>query len=402
MKKWLILIGMALLLPVALTPAPALAAEKVPIPMGIIGDLSGPTSGLAGIAYGARDYYSYYNWKHGGINGHPISYLLLDGAEDIPKETANYKHLITMLKPVTLHVWSTGANKALRTAINKVDRIPTFGETMSLEIIDPKNLPYHFISGGGYEDEIMIFMDWAKRLGGKTMVVLSGNLDWNMSSMNRVLKDPFNYAPKIGLKVLEYITFPARPTDVTSEMLRAKALNPDFYLVWDVLEGVIPSLRAAEELGVPREKFFVCHWSMHPLVIERCSAEGVKSFKIFPDADELSAKGLPVGKEIDEFDAKHKIYTRRWEYVKGWCESKIQVEGVKRVLDKNNNIVPKDILVFRKMVRDEIEGLKDWDLGIGHPTPVDFSDHKGWTWMTPMIVKGGKWVEHGPMMSVIK
>lgn len=401
MKKWLILIGMAFLLPLALTPTPALAAEKAPIPMGIIGDLSGPTSALAGIAYGQRDYFSYYNWKYGGINGHPIEYLLLDGAEDIPKEVANYKHLITMLKPVVLNVWSTGASKALRTAINKEDCVPSVSATMTLEIVDPKNLPYQFIAGGGYEDEIMIIMDWVKKMGGKTMVWLSSNLDWNLSPTKRVMGDPFNYPAKVGVKVLEHITFPSRPTDVTSEMLRAKALNPDFYLVWDVLEGVIPSLRAAEELGVPTEKFFICHWSMHPLCIKRAKAEGVKSFKIFPSADELSAKGLPVGKEIDEFDAKHKIYTRRWEYVKGWVESKCQVEAIKRALDKNNNKVPEDINMFRKMVRDEWENLK-WDVGIGLPSNIDYSDHKGWTWMTPMIVKGGKWVEYGPMMNVVK
>ncbi|MFC2013573.1 ABC transporter substrate-binding protein [Chloroflexota bacterium] len=401
MKKLLILvIAMVLLISVAGCQA---ASKARTIPVGLTADLTGPTSALSGIAYAARDYYTYYNEKYGGINGNLIEYELIDTGYDLSKEIAAYKELMTSLNPVSMHLWSTGAAKALRSEVNEVGKIPVIYESNVGEIVDPVNLPFNFISGPTYEDAIMIVLDWVKELGGKTVVFLTGPTEFHISPNKRVLEE-FKYPEKIGVEVLDWIQYQAKPTDVTVEMLRAKKLNPDFYWIWDTPEGSIPCLRAANALGISPDKFIVSHWSRHPLVIEQVGAkgvEGVKSFKLMMSVDELIAAGLPVGKEIEEFSSNHDLYTRNWEYIKGWVESKAMVEAIKRAIDKNGNTVPGDIYQFRQIVRDEWEKITNWDIGFG-VGPVDFSDHKGWTSMIPVIGHNGAWEVYGPPMEIRK
>ena len=401
MRKWLIMVAVVFLLS---SVAGCQAAPKAKsISIGLVADLTGPTSSLAGIAYGGRDYFVYYNEKYGGIGGSLIEYELSDATYDLSKEVAAYKELMTKLKPVSMHLWSTGAAKALRDDVNKVDKIPIIYESNVREIVDPVNLPFNFIAGPTYEDTIMIVLDWIKELGGETVVFLSGPTEFHVSANKRVLEE-FKYPEKVGLEVLDWIQYPAKPTDVTAEMLRAKKLAPDFYWIWDTPEGSIPCLRAANELGIPSDKFFISHWSRHPLVIEQVGAEGcegVKSFKLLMSVDELIEARLPVGMEIEEFSSTHELYTRNWEYIKGWAESKVMVEAIKRAISKNGNAMPEDIYQFRQMVRDEWEAIKNWDVGIGVGL-IDYSDHKGWTSMTPMICRNGVWEVYGPAMEIKK
>jgi len=401
-KKWLILAIVALLLSSVI--AGCQAAPKVrPVSIGLVADLTGPTSSLAGIAYGGRDYFVYYNEKYGGIGGSLIEYELSDATYDLSKEVAAYKELMTRLEPVSMHLWSTGMTKALRREVNEVDKIPVVCESMAGEIVDPVNLPFNFLAGPTYEDEVMIILDWIKKLGGKTVVFLSGPTEFHVAANKRVLEE-FKFPEKIGIEVLDWIQYPPKPTDVTAEMLRAREFNADFYWIWDTPEGTIPSLRAASELGIPSDRFIIGHWSMHPLVIERVGAEGVegvKSFKLMMSVDELIEAGLPVGKEIEEFSLTHELYTRDWEYVKGWAESRLIVEAINRAVQKNNNQIPEDIYQFRQMVRDEWESIKGWDMGIG-VGQVDYSDHKGWTAMTPMVCHNGAWEVYGPAMEIKK
>lgn len=401
MRKWLILVSVMLLLSsvAGCQPAP----KATPISIGLVGDLTGPTSSLAGIAYGGRDYFVYYNEKCGGISGNLIEYELIDATNDLSKEVAAYKEFITGLKPVSMHLWSTAMSKALRRDVNEVDKIPVVCESMAGEIVDPVNLPFNFISGPTYEDEVMIVLDWIKELGGKTVVFLTGPTEFHVAANKRVLEE-FKYPEKIGVEVTDWIQYPPKPTDVTAEMLRAKKLNPDFYWIWDTPDGSIPCLRAASELGIPSDKFIIGHWTMHPLVIEQVGAEGcegVKSFKLMMSVDELIDEGLPVGVEIEEFSSTHELYTHNWEYIKGWAESRLMVEAINRAVRKNDNVVPEDIYQFRQLVRDEWEAIKGWDIGIGVGL-IDYSDHKGWTSMTPMVCRNGVWEVYGPAMEIKK
>lgn len=371
----------------------ASAQQKEPIPIGIIGDLSGPTSGLSEMAYAARDAFNYINEKKGGILGHELDVLLVDGAEVIPIEVSNYKRIITRHKPVSIFIWSTGGAKALRDPVNKTDRIPSFAESISEELVDPKGLPFSFVLGPTYEDQIRLGLESFKKQGGKRVAIARCNLDWCVSPTDRIIKE--GAIQKLGMELVETVTWPARPTDLTSEVLRLKRANADFIWVMDSVEGIVPFLRDAAKGGLDPAKVIGIHWTRHPVVEAQLgkAADGYRTLEIFPDVDTLVQGGHPVGKEIDEYQAAHKGrrgQLRTWYYVRGWVKGRLLAEGIERTIKKNGGTPPKDLMTFRKMLRDEMEAMSGFDAGAALP-PISYKDHKGFVAARLVAIKDGKW-----------
>ncbi len=84
---------------------------------------------------------------------------------------------LTRHTPVFLYIWSTGGAKALRDPVNKVDRIPMLAESISEELVDPKALPFSFVIGPTYEDQIRLALESFKKQGGKRVAIARCNLD---------------------------------------------------------------------------------------------------------------------------------------------------------------------------------------------------------------------------------
>jgi len=390
MKRWMTW-SMLALAACLLAVAAGAQQAKEPIPVGIIGDLSGPTSGLAEMAYSSRDYFNYLNEKKGGVLGHEVDVLLVDGAEVIPVEVSNYKRIMTRQKPVFIFIWSTGGAKALRDPVNKIDKIPSFAESISEELVDPQGLPFSFVIGPTYEDQIRLGLETFKKQGGKRVAIARCNLDWCVSPTDRVIKE--GTIAKLGMELVETVTWPARPTDLTSEVLRLKQANPDFIWLMDSVEGTVPFLRDAVKAGISPSKVLGIHWSRHPAVEAQLgkSADGYRTLEAFPDVDALVKAGHPVGKEIDEYQAAHKGrrgQLRTWYYVRGWVKGKLVAEAIERAIKKAGGAPPKDLVAFRKAVRDELEGFAKFDVGAALP-PITYKDHKGFVAARLVAVKDG-------------
>jgi ABC-type branched-subunit amino acid transport system substrate-binding protein len=390
MRRWTTWSALALAVFVMAGAATAQRAKE-PIPVGIIGDLSGPTSGLAEMAYSSRDYFNYINEKKGGILGHEVDVLLVDGAEVIPVEVSNYKRIMTRHKPAFVFIWSTGGAKALRDPVNKVDRIPSIAESISEELVDPKGLPFSFVIGPTYEDQFRLGLESFKKQGGKRVAVARCNLDWCVSPTDRVIKE--GTPGKLGLELVETVTWPARPTDLTSEALRLKQANPDFIWLQDTVEGTVPFLRDIVKAGIPPSKVLGVHWTRHPAIESQVGkgADGFQTLDVFPDVDTLVRGGHPVGKEIEEYQAAHKGrrgQLRTWYYVRGWVKGKLVAEAIERALKKTGGAAPKDLAAFRKAVRDEFEGIANYDAGAALP-PINYRDHKGFVGARLVTVKDG-------------
>ena len=93
MKQWLVLtLSMLLLFSVAGCQS---ASKTKTISIGLLADLTGPTSALSGIAYAGRDYFVYYNEKYGGINGVPLTSELINTAYELSKRWPVIKSLST-------------------------------------------------------------------------------------------------------------------------------------------------------------------------------------------------------------------------------------------------------------------------------------------------------------------
>ena len=382
---------------ICVTFVPASAEQKKDIIIGIIGDLSGPTASTAGMAVGKRDYFLYLN-KQGGINGHKLDVSLIDGAEIIPIAVASYKRII-QLDPHIISTWGTGGTKAVRKYVNYRDKVTNCSIGASNSLVRPEEFPYDFIFGPTYEDQVKLAMLMAKKQGAKRVAYMGPTLDYAMGTMDSILKEGF--FEKNGLELVAKVYYAPKPTDLTPEILRLKKLNADFVFIQDTSEGVIAAIRSAKKANFDVSKFFVFFFSVDKSVVASCGedANGLRGFQLTPPPESL--KGTLVGKEIDEFLKEHRRRGIDTWYVRGWLSGKCMAEAVKRALDKSDNKIPDDIFTFRKTIRDELEGLNEFDLGVGSDFPrIDYKDHKGYVAARVMKVVNKEWKKDTGYISI--
>ena len=104
---------------------------------------------------------------------------------------------------------------------------------------------------------------------------------------------------------------------------------------------------------------------------------------------------------MGDFLKKHRRRGVDTWYGRGWLAGKCMAEGVKQALNKANNKVPNDIFAFRKTIRDELEGLRDFDIGAGPDFPrINYADHKGFVAARVMKIVDKKWVPITKYLSI--
>jgi len=373
-----------------------LAKAKQEIPIGIIGVFTGMDTDVNGMSYGTRDYFEWYNDKFGGIKGYPIKCIMLDGKNSIPDEVKNFKRLVSVEKAVLINGWGTGGTKALKDQVNKVVKIPYLSESLAIEVIDPVNCPYNFVLGPSYEGQIEIGMVWAKMQGAKTYAILHNDIEYGRGTTKNVIKA--GLADKLGLEVLGTVEYPWHLTDCTAQLLRIKKMNPDYVYIQDSATNCTTILRDAAKVGFPASKLIADCWNFNPIIPETLGkdAEGFKPIMLFPDY----GSDIPLMKEILEYAATHKIEKKDQNYVRGWTEGKLIVESIKRVIEKSNGKLPKTAQ-FRKMIRDEMEALENFDVG-GSVPPVTYADHQGTSSAMIGEVRDGKFVSISDWIDIRK
>lgn len=375
--------GLILFCLLAVFLSPAAAGE---IAVGIYGTLTGTDTDVNGMSYGPRDYLTYVNAKFGGVMGHKYVPILLDGKNQIPEEVKVFKRLVDVDNVVVVNGWSTGGTKALRDQINTLNKVSFQAQSLSKDVLDPKQYPFIFLIGPTYEDQVIIGLNWAKQKGAKTFAFLHADVEYGRGPVRNAMEQ--KVPEKLGLSVLADIEYPGASPDLTSQLLRIQQLNPDYVYIQDSVNNTLKILRDAAKVGVPASKFISNCYNFSHLIPETAGkdAEGFKALQINADWGE----DIPLMKEIMEFSKTQKIAKEDTYYVKGWVQGKIIHEAVSRALKKTGGKLP-PIAEFRQLVRDEWENLENFDTGGGTP-PLTYRNHQGHTMARILEVKGGKYV----------
>lgn len=359
------------------------AAEKL-ITIGIFNDMTGPTSSMSAQGFAGRDYWLYVNQK-GGMNGWKFNPIMLDTKENIPEETKAFKRFATQDNAVWILGWSTGGTKALRDQVNSTG-LSFLSHSLTQTAVDPVKYPFNFIFGPTYEDQIKAAMDLMAEKGGKTVAFLRSELEWGKITYQNIVDS--GYAEKAGLKIVGAIPIPPKPTDVSTQMLQLKSMNPDFVYVIGVPNDSIPILKDGFKIGIPSNKIIGINWNTHVSVPKTAgaAAEGFMANQPnFPwGADNA------VMDEINEFMKTNTVTTKEEFYSRAWFTARVVGEGIRRVLEKDPK-APEDIKAFRKKVRDSVESLK-YNPGRNLPE-IDYSNHQGFTTMKIVQVKDGAFKE---------
>lgn len=384
MKRHLGNLGHALVaLLMGITSAAASAAD---IKVCIWGTITGPDALVNGMAYGTRDYFDYLNETQGGIGGNKLVPLLLDGRYKLDEELKIYRRCVDQENAVVVNGWSTGAVKALRDQINS-DGVPFLTESFSSEVVDPVKLPFIFIAGPTYEQQIAIGLQDLKNKGGKKIVFMHGDNEYGRGPINVVRKA--GVIDKLGLQLVDSVEFPFDTQDVTAQLLRVKAKNPDLIYVQGSTPQLLVVLRDAAKVGLPAKLFLGNLYNISPAIPEQlgANANGFRAIQAYADF----GSSIPAMKEIDAFRSKHEITRQDVYYMKGWMKGKAIAAAIAASVKKNGGKVPADIKAFRKSVRDEFEAIKGLDVG-GIAPPLDFGNHQGSTWARIAEIKDGRYV----------
>jgi branched-chain amino acid transport system substrate-binding protein len=197
---------------------------------------------------------------------------------------------------------------------------------------------------------------------------------------------------KLGLTLADTVEFPYDAQDITAQMLRVKAKNPDLIYVQGSTPQLIVALRDAAKVGLPATKFVGNSYNISPAIPEQlgAAAEGFRAIQVYSDF----GSDIPAMKDINTFKANNKVEKEDVYYMKGWMEGVAISKAIEAAIAKNGGKVPEDIKAFRKSVRDEMEALKNVDDG-GITPPLNYAGHQGTTQARLAVIKGGKYVPIG-------
>ena len=379
---------LAAALPAAVLAAGLSAAgpARADVNVCVWGTITGPDALVNGMSYGTRDYFEFLNQSKGGVAGSKVNALLLDGRYKLDEELKIYRRCVDQENAVFVNGWSTGAAKALRDQINS-DAVPFMTESFSSEVLDPAKLPYIFMAGPTYEQQMIIGLRDLAKKGGKKVVLMHGDNEYGRGPVNVVRQS--GEIEKLGLQLADTIEFRYDAQDLTAQMLRVKSRSPDLVYIQASAPQALVILRDAAKVGVPAAKIMGNIYDISPSIPEQlgASAEGFRAIQAYADF----GADIPAMKDIDAFGAKNKIEKKDVYYMKGWLEGIAMAAAIESSIKKNGGQVPSDVAAFRKSVRDEMEGLKGLDDG-GITPPLDYSNHQGSTQARIAEIKGGKYV----------
>jgi branched-chain amino acid transport system substrate-binding protein len=171
-----------------------------------------------------------------------------------------------------------------------------------------------------------------------------------------------------------------------------KSRSPDLIYVQGSTPQLLVILRDAAKVGLAGKQFMGNLYNISPAIPAQLSgaAEGFRAIQAYSDF----GADIPAMKEINAFGEKHPIEKKDVFYMKGWLHGHVFAAAIANAIKKNGGSVPADIKAFRKTVRDEMEGLKDLDVG-GITPPLNYADHQGTVQARIAEIKNGNYVPQG-------
>ena len=380
-----------LLLVAAIASSVALAApvSAAEITVCTWGTITGPDALVNGMTYGTRAYLEYLNQSKGGIAGNKIKVLLLDGRYKLDEELKIYRRCADQEQAVVINGWSTGASKALRDQIQQ-DGVPFISESFASEVLDPAKYPFTFIAGPTYEQQMIIALRDLAAKGGKKVVLMYSDNEYGRGPVNVVKQS--GIIEKLGLEVVDLVEYRFDAQDMTAQLLRVKAKSPDLVYVQGSTPQLLVVLRDAAKVGLPASLFVGNFYNISPAIPQQLGAaadgfRAVQTYAFFGDP-------IAAMQEITAYGKSNEVEKKDIYFLKGWLKGKVIAESIAKAIQKNGNQVPGDISAFRKLVRDEMEGLKDFDTG-GITPPFTYADHQGSVQARIAEIKGGEYVPVG-------
>ncbi|MFC5730752.1 MULTISPECIES: ABC transporter substrate-binding protein [Nocardioides] len=354
MKRFRTAVAAGLLTATALTacaPGGDSADEEGPIKVGMIADLSGPTSDVGSRYH--KGMLGYVKWLNGegGVDGREIEALAEDYAYDVPTAERLYKKFVNE-GAVAIQGWGTGDTEALSSKIT-ADHLPFMSASYAEELTDPGKTPYNFVVAPTYSDQMRVALNWiAEDGGGKADVAFFHN------------DSPFGLAPlddartwidEKGLEVdLEAYPMPAGAANYVGLLSQAKSQGAKYIVIQNVSS---PAAQVAKDIAAQNlDMKIVClNWCADELFIETAGKAAEGHVLVQPWAPANS--GVEGHAVIDEFlkGEGSSLAEEGLHYAQGWYTMHAMVEGVRGAIEEED--------LSGEAIKDALENAGSIDTG---------------------------------------
>ncbi len=358
--------------------APAMAQDKEPIVFGGSIPLSGVFA-FAGVHIhaGLTDYTSWIN-SEGGINGHPVEYVMEDTGYEVDRSVAAFKKISGSDSPAVYYGDSTGFMKAIAAELNSQGETLMSGASFATALTDNEQYPFQFIPGPSYSQMFGIILEYIASETGEgdapTLAFVYSDTEFG--------KDPIENgkarAAELGIEVVEEIVTKPGSVDVSAEVLKLRRVRPDYVVFHGyVLSPINEFMVQMRQMGLDT-KFMGTFWSSDKLIIDKMGEDadgymGVMPYNYYDSAESgPMLDALRAQAEKSDPEAGY----RPTGYMQGWFNAMVWTEVIKRTLDAGKELTAENMAA-------SLASIEDWDTGgiIGIPVTVrDMSFPVGRIW----------------------
>ncbi|HSF79775.1 MAG TPA: ABC transporter substrate-binding protein [Anaerolineales bacterium] len=369
-------------------------AEKEPIKVGAIFDLTGATADV-GTPY-SEGLKAYVEWRNanGGIEGHTIDLVSADYAYDVAIAEQLYTQYVQE-GVVAFMGWGTGDTEAMRSKI-ATDKIPFMSASYSANLLDMQEAPYNFLIGTSYSDQAIIAVRWAiddwqamGNSGTPKVAFVHHDSPFGQSP----IPDAQAFADANGVEFTS-LPMPRGATDYVAELAQIQQFGANYVIVHTVSSPAAVLVKDVASQGMKDDfKVINLNWCADEIFINLAgeASEGVVGTIPFTPP----SSSVPGHADADKWLKDHgsSLADKGLHYTQGWWTMAVMSEGIKRVLDDGKEVNGENL-------KAALESIQNFETG-GVTSPISFSatSHKGNSSLRLFVVDGGQWKQSSDYIS---
>lgn len=357
------------------TPVKAWLVNE-PIKLGAIDILTG---GLAATGIPLRDgtacLVRYINENLGGINGHPIEVISMDGKYDLATEIAAFTKLVNVDRVLAVNMPSTGSVMALAP---KSDQYKTvlFGVPEASIIWHPQYKKYVFATWMPYHDIYKIMVKYVVN-------------EWNKANPNippkigmMTMDAPFGVstseavkymAKQLNVPVVAHTWRKLASLDTSTQVLTLKNAGANIVFVMDGDSGCVSFAKECVRQGY-RPKV-AGHWillgAQSTIDAYEGGGEGYIAYIPWATWDDVGNDAVDFSKELMK-QYRPDITYEGFYFYRGWADTAVLCEAIRRAV---NSVGYSNLT--SDVVRDQIITIKNFAIGCGPVQTFSEEDHAG-------------------------
>jgi branched-chain amino acid transport system substrate-binding protein len=369
-------------------PLESMAVKPESFNIALVADLTGPYAPIVGpFAPGCEDGIRYVNEELGGIDGVKLKLIVRDNTGKVALGLQQYAELVEMKpKPFFIAYMHSPTAEAVREK-HMADGVIGFCNSSGPDLYPQAN-SYGWYAL--YPEQLAVAAKWAKDNFKEKRNLKVGILTWDTAYGRSVLvPEFFDYCKNIGVDIVANELFGVRDADVTTQMIRIRAKNPDWLLTNTTAAAPMIIMKAAKELGMDIKLLngYGGDWAsvrMGPELFEGCIT--VMNQVSFDDEKHFGMK------RILEYMSLYKrgIKEKTGPYVAGWQYALVVHKVVKDAVAK----VGWDKLDLTA-IKNEMSHITNWEPMNG-VVRVTYTDKiRSNPWLTIFKITGGKFIDLG-------